>query len=75
MTDAAPEELLYRQLAMRLADGIEQAGLAEGSRLPSVRTLATQHGVSLTTALQALRGFTRRLVKLRTEAAGVPRCA
>jgi DNA-binding transcriptional MocR family regulator len=55
MTDPAPEEPLYRQLATRLADGIEQAGLAEGSRLPSVRTLAIQHGVSLTTALQALR--------------------
>ncbi|WP_162631828.1 PLP-dependent aminotransferase family protein [Burkholderia sp. JP2-270] len=45
----------YRQLAQRLWDGIVQAGLANGSRLPSVRTLAAQHGVSLTTALQALR--------------------
>lgn len=46
---------LYRQLAMRLWEGIEQAGSREGSRLPSVRTLAAQHGLSLTTALQALR--------------------
>lgn len=46
---------LYRQLAQRLWAGIERAGLEEGSRLPSVRILATQHGVSLTTALQALR--------------------
>ncbi|MBN3786635.1 PLP-dependent aminotransferase family protein [Burkholderia sp. Ac-20353] len=45
----------YRQLANRLWDGIVQAGLKDGSRLPSVRTLAAQHGVSLTTALQALR--------------------
>lgn len=50
-----PAEPLYRQLAQRLSDGIEQAGLGEGSRLPSVRTLAAQYGVSLTTALQALR--------------------
>jgi DNA-binding transcriptional MocR family regulator len=45
----------YRQLAKRLWSSIEQAGLEEGSRLPSVRTLAAQHGVSLTTALQAVR--------------------
>jgi DNA-binding transcriptional MocR family regulator len=50
--DTAP---LYQQLAMRLWEGIRQAGLREGSRLPSIRTLAAQHGVSLTTALQALR--------------------
>lgn len=52
---AEPAVPLYRQLAKRLSDGIEQAGLGEGSRLPSVRTLAAQYGVSLTTALQALR--------------------
>ncbi|CAN7676843.1 PLP-dependent aminotransferase family protein [Trinickia sp. LjRoot230] len=46
---------LYRRLAQRLWDDIDQAGLVEGSRLPSVRRLALQHGVSLTTALQALR--------------------
>lgn len=55
--DDAP---LYRRLAQRLWDGIEQAAMAEGTRLPSVRTLAAQHGVSLTTALQALRWLETR---------------
>ncbi|KFG97838.1 hypothetical protein GQ56_0108070 [Burkholderia paludis] len=45
----------YRQLANSLLDGIAKAGLKAGNRLPSVRMLAVQHGVSLTTALQALR--------------------
>lgn len=45
----------YQQLGQQLRDGIAQAGLADGSRLPSVRMLAAQHGVSVTTALQALR--------------------
>lgn len=45
----------YRQLAKRLWDSIVLVGLKDGSRLPSVRALAAQHGVSLTTALQALR--------------------
>ncbi|HEX7681946.1 MAG TPA: PLP-dependent aminotransferase family protein [Trinickia sp.] len=55
--DDAP---LYRRLAQRLWDGIEQAAMGEGARLPSVRTLAAQHGVSLTTALQALRWLETR---------------
>lgn len=45
----------YKQLAQKLWEGIVQAGLGEGSRIPSVRTLTVQHGVSLTTAVQALR--------------------
>ncbi|MGN6668990.1 MAG: PLP-dependent aminotransferase family protein [Trinickia sp.] len=51
---------LYVQLAQRLWDGIEQAALAEGTRVPSVRTLAMQHGVSMSTALQALRWLETR---------------
>lgn len=55
MGAAGQDEPLYRRLARRLWDGIDQAAMGEGERLPSVRTLAAQHGVSLTTALQALR--------------------
>ncbi|WP_206956422.1 aminotransferase-like domain-containing protein [Trinickia acidisoli] len=59
--DSGEQDLpLYRQLAQRLRDGIEQAAMAEGTRLPSVRTLAAQYGVSMTTALQALRWLETR---------------
>lgn len=59
--DSAIHDLpLYVRLAQRLRDGIEQAAMAEGTRLPSVRTLAAQHGVSMTTALQALRWLETR---------------
>jgi DNA-binding transcriptional MocR family regulator len=60
MDSAAQEEPLYRQLAQRLWEGVEGAGMTEGARLPSVRTVAAQHGVSLTTALQALRWLETR---------------
>ena len=52
---ATPAVPLYKRLAQQLWDGIVQAGLGAGSRIPSVRMLSVQHGVSLTTALQALR--------------------
>lgn len=55
MQTAPPVVPRYKRLAEQLWDGIVQAGLGEGSRIPSVRTLSVQHGVSLTTALQALR--------------------
>lgn len=46
-------------LYQRIADQVEQAiaggALRPGDRLPSVRQLSQQHGVSVTTALQALR--------------------
>lgn len=51
---------LYLQLAQRLLDAIEQAAMPEGTRLPSVRTLATQHVMSVSTALQALRWLETR---------------
>jgi DNA-binding transcriptional MocR family regulator len=60
MDSAAHDTPLYVQLAQRLWDAIEQAAMQEGSRLPSVRTLAGQHGVSMSTALQALRWLETR---------------
>jgi DNA-binding transcriptional MocR family regulator len=60
MESTEQEEPLYRRLAQRLWEGVEGAGMGEGARLPSVRTLAAQHGVSLTTALQALRWLETR---------------
>ncbi|WP_116138591.1 PLP-dependent aminotransferase family protein [Trinickia diaoshuihuensis] len=51
---------LYLQLAERLLDAIDQAAMEEGTRLPSVRTLAAQHAMSVSTALQALRWLETR---------------
>lgn len=54
--EAAPgAQPLYRQLAERYAQAIATGSLRPGMRLPSVRELCQRHGVSLTTALQALR--------------------
>ncbi len=60
MDSAEHDTPLYRQLGQRLWDGVQQAALEEGTRLPSVRTLATQYGVSMSTALQALRWLETR---------------
>jgi DNA-binding transcriptional MocR family regulator len=45
----------YRQIAEQIKQAIHAGSLAPDSRLPSVRTLATQYNVSLTTALKTLR--------------------
>lgn len=46
---------LYRRLAAQIERGIASGALRAGDRLPSVRQLCQQHGVSMSTALQALR--------------------
>lgn len=48
-------EILYRQVAARVAALIERGTLPAGVRVPSVRRLAQQQGVSISTALQAYR--------------------
>ncbi len=45
----------YRQIAEQIKRAIDAGSLPPESRLPSVRTLATQFNVSLTTALKTLR--------------------
>lgn len=45
----------YRQIAEQIKQAIDTGTLLAESRLPSVRTLATQYNVSLTTALKTLR--------------------
>jgi DNA-binding transcriptional MocR family regulator len=52
MDDDAP---LYQRIASQLERAIASGALPSGSRLPSVRQLSQQHGVSITTAMQALR--------------------
>ena len=51
---------LYRQLADHYQQAIAQGVLLPGARMPSVRELMQRHGVSLSTALQALRTLEER---------------
>ena len=53
--DAAPSLPLYQRLADELSTLIRRGQLAPGERLPSVRRMATQRRVSVSTALQTLR--------------------
>jgi DNA-binding GntR family transcriptional regulator len=50
----------YRDIADRLAADILQQELEQGSRLPSVRDLAAEHGVSAKTAHAAIRELQAR---------------
>jgi DNA-binding transcriptional MocR family regulator len=53
MSDA--QTPLYQRLAAQIERGIASGALGAGDRLPSVRQLSQQHGVSMSTALQAFR--------------------
>src|SRR4051812_26383365 len=55
MDQGTPDRPLYETLTGRIAALIEDGVLRTGMRAPSVRAFAAQHGVSLTTALQAYR--------------------
>lgn len=46
---------LYESLAANYKKAIEQGSIKPGSKLPSLRSLTRQHGVSLTTALKMCR--------------------
>ena len=60
------QDTLYLQIARTLATSIRTGVLARGERLPSLRDLAAQHGVSLSTAVQAYRALEdMRLVETR----------
>lgn len=63
MEDAAPpppQPPLYQRLAGELEAAIASGTLRPGDRLPSVRQLSQQHGVSLSTALQSYRWLENR---------------
>jgi DNA-binding transcriptional regulator YhcF (GntR family) len=51
----AHDELLYEQIAQRIAGMIDGGTLRVGQRVPSVRKLSGQMGVSISTVLQAYR--------------------
>src|SRR6186713_231681 len=52
---AAEPELLYDHVAGQIVQLIEGGTLRAGERIPSVRTLSRQQGVSVSTVLQAYR--------------------
>jgi DNA-binding transcriptional MocR family regulator len=54
MPTASPE-LLYDHVAGQIAQLIDRGTLQPGERIPSVRTLSRQQGVSISTVLQAYR--------------------
>lgn len=57
---------LYLQIAERIAQSIRAGTLARGERIPSVREMARQQGVSLSTVLQAYRSLEdARLIEAR----------
>jgi DNA-binding transcriptional MocR family regulator len=51
-TDTAPR---YEQLAQLIVSTVDNGTLAPGMRLPSVRAISEQQGISVSTALQAYR--------------------
>jgi DNA-binding transcriptional MocR family regulator len=53
--DASDGSPLYQRIASQIERAVDSGALRAGERLPSVRQLSQQHGVSITTALQALR--------------------
>jgi DNA-binding transcriptional MocR family regulator len=55
MDAPVPEPTLYQRIARQIEQAIASGALVAGERLPSVRQLSQQHGVSIATALQALR--------------------
>jgi DNA-binding transcriptional MocR family regulator len=48
-----PDSLLYQQVADRIQQMIEKGVLRAGEKIPSIRSIARQQGVSMTTAFQA----------------------
>ncbi len=50
-----PDTLLYARVAAHYRRAIQSGVLPPGQRLPSLRSLVRQHGVSLSTVLQACR--------------------
>ncbi|MEM8812757.1 MAG: PLP-dependent aminotransferase family protein [Pseudomonadota bacterium] len=53
--ETSPAIPLYEALATQVADLVSKGVLTAGRRAPSLRKIAAQHGVSLSTALQAYR--------------------
>ena len=51
--ESEPKSLLYEEIAERISGLIEQGTYQPGKRIPSVRQMSQQYGVSISTVLQA----------------------
>jgi len=60
----------YEQLAEIFAKKIDKGALAPGARMPSVRTVSEQHGISASAALQAYRLLQERGILVARPQAG-----
>ena len=61
MDDSADSRTpLYQRIANQIERAVGSGALRAGARLPSVRQLSHQHGVSMTTAMQAYRCLENR---------------
>src|SRR6266704_3405230 len=49
------EDILYKQLALRISELVEHGTLRPGERVPSVRKCSQQQNVSIATVMQAYR--------------------
>jgi DNA-binding transcriptional MocR family regulator len=52
-TDIADDDFLYARIAVRIQDQIQQQLLKSGDKLPSVRALSQEQGISISTAYKA----------------------
>ena len=60
MISSSGSPALYEQIAARIEDLIRAGTLRAGERIPSVRRASEQHGVSVTTAIQAYLALENR---------------
>ncbi|MDA2939318.1 PLP-dependent aminotransferase family protein [Acidobacteria bacterium AH-259-A15] len=68
ITGDAEREYLYEQIAGKITQLIHHGTLGPGEKVPSVRKLSQQEGVSITTVLQAYYGLeSRGLIEARPQ--------
>src|SRR6267378_1848999 len=73
--DMTRPDPIYRQLACEFSSVIQRGQLKPGERLPSVRRLAIQRHVSISTALQTLRTLENSgLIEARPQSGYFVRC-
>lgn len=61
----------YQHLATLLAERIEQGLYRHGEKLPSVRSLSQEHGVSISTVQQAYQTLETMKLILRSRVRGI----
>ena len=66
-----PSELLYLKIANNIEQQIKNEVLHIGDKIPSIRTICRDHGVSMSTALQAYFELEKKgMCALRIDDAG-----